>query len=360
MHSSSLQDELSEIITYKSTATNHPVLAKQADYLYKSLSKRLNTEMIISSNIPSIFSSSQNTKHPKVLLQAHIDVVPAKDELFSLKSDQEKLFGRGVFDMKFAAACFLQLVKDLGADIDNYDFGILFTSDEEIGGENGVAAVLEKGISAEVCILPDGGYNWQIEESCNSVWIIKIIASGESAHGSRPWEGDNAVDKLLEVINSVKSFFTNEKYHNTLTVSQINGGCALNQVPESAWASLDMRFIDEHNYSQMRVRIEEIIHTSGLEIETIAHVGATKLNKEHPLVKNFISIVKEKSPVEFGFTHSLGSSDAHYFESRNIPTILMRPRGGGAHSDHEWIHKSDLDLYYEVLKEFIIKNAKIS
>lgn len=320
----------------------------------------LNIREYVQASFPSVYVSTTNKRKTKVLLQAHLDVVPARDEQFDMSEDDEKLYGRGVFDMKFAAACYLQLIEDLKDELDKYDFGIMLTTDEEQGGENGVGALLEHGYTADVCILPDGGDNWQIEESCNSVWIVKIRSLGNSAHGSRPWEGDNAITKLTDCIYEIRKQFTNKKYENTLTVSQINGGCALNQVPDQAWATLDMRFKNEANYIELRPAIEKSIVKEGLLLETIAHVGATKLNTNNQFVKSFIDIAQTKAPVELGYCHSLGSSDAHYFESRGIPTILVRPRGGGAHSDTEWVNKADLDTYYELIKEYVTQNARIA
>src|SRR5665647_2540365 len=156
---------------------------------------------------PSIVAMTQATKTPKVLLTAHLDVVPGKTGLFHLSEDNGRLYGRGVYDMKFAAACFIELVDSLAEDLSDYDFGVMFTSDEEIGGENGVGQLVEQGYRADVCILPDAGEDWKIESTCNGGWFVKLAAKGEPAHGSRPWEGNNAIDNMLAVSQEIKQLF---------------------------------------------------------------------------------------------------------------------------------------------------------
>jgi di/tripeptidase len=40
---------------------------------------------------------------------------------------------------------------------------------------------------------------------------------------------------------------------------------------------------------------------------------------------------------------------------KKIPVILIRPRGGGQHSEKEWIDIEDLGKFYSILKEFVIR-----
>ena len=47
-----------------------------------------------------------------------------------------------------------------------------------------------------------------------------------------------------------------------------------------------------------------------------------------------------------------------FLKKKNIPVILIRPKGGGRHSDKEWIDKEDLNKFYLVLKEFVVQITK--
>lgn len=352
---------LSSLVTFRTCDGALDEAKACFDYINSYLAKRsMLIELHNSDGFPSLFATSKSTVHPKVLLQAHLDVVPAHPNFYKLSEKAGKLYGRGVFDMKFAAACYLQLIDDLKDDLHNYDFGIMFTSDEEIGGENGVSYLLNKGYSADVCILPDGGNDWQIETSCNAVWIVRLTANGKSAHGSRPWEGTNAINNLVKGLNAIQATFGELKpFNNSITISRIHGGSAMNQVPDQAEAIVDMRFINDREYSSLSKKIKKIAKVNGLQLETVAYVEARNVDITQSHISSFLAIAEKQTGKQITKTHSFGASDACYFADHNIPTIVLRPNGGGAHSDHEWIDKEELLKFYKVVKAYIERTTKI-
>lgn len=359
--SSSVLSILSDLMGFQTVSGHTKEVDACFDYLATFLEEYdLQVVRLTSNGFPSIVATSQTTKTPKVLLQAHIDVVPAKPGLFRLTERDDRLYGRGVFDMKFAAACYLQLIHELQDKLADYDFGIMFTSDEEIGGENGVSYALDQGYGAKVCILPDGGNDWHIETTCNAVWIVRITADGQSAHGSRPWEGQNAIDELVEGLSEIQSVFGELKPHkNSITISKIQGGSAMNQVPDHAEAILDMRFINDQEYEQHLTLIKKIVDTRGLQLEKVALVKARSVDITQPQIASFLTIAKQVTGEPITKTHSFGASDACYFANHGIPTIVIRPTGGCHHGDNEWIDKHGLLQFYEVIKEYIIRSSPV-
>jgi succinyl-diaminopimelate desuccinylase len=235
----------------------------------------------------------------------------------------------------------------------------MFTSDEEIGGKNGVSYVLNQGYGADVCLLPDGGNDWHIETTCNAVWIAQITADGQSAHGSRPWEGQNAINHLLEGLHEIQDVFGELKpYKNSITISTIQGGRAMNQVPDQAKAIVDMRFINDEQYEEYHTTITKILARRGLHLETMAQVKARSVDIKQPEIASFLAIAKHITGEPITKVHSFGASDACYFANHGIPTIVIRPTGGKHHSDHEWIDKKSLLQFYEVIKTYIVQSTQ--
>jgi len=267
-----------------------------------------------SNGFPSLVGTTTGTKTPKILLQAHLDVVPGRKTLCTMAEKDGKLYGRGVFDMKFAVACYMQLVEDLKHEISDYDFGIMLTSDEEIGGEDGVGYLLEQGYGADVCILPDGGNAWEIENASNGVWHIRLMAKGKTAHGSRPWEGVNAIEGLARAVLEIREAFGEHNYkRSSITVSQIKGGVAINQVPATAEATLDMRFIDAEDYKLKRSAVESIAKAHRLEIHELSQQDPGKIDLKDPAIANFIKVADRIRGKPLGQARSCGSSDARFF-----------------------------------------------
>lgn len=358
---SQLANRLTLLTRITSVSTDHQTNQKcLADIGEELQSRGMNVVQSEHNGFPLLTASTTTSQQVKVLLAAHVDVVPAEPEQFIFTQKDGKYFGRGVFDMKFAIAYYLQLVEELQHELSQYNFAIMLTSDEEVGG-NSVQQLLEQGHMADVCILPDGGNDWQIEASSNGAWFVKLTASGQQAHGSRPWEGENAIDRLVHAIGDIQDVFGELNPERcSITVSKIEGGSAVNQVPAEAYAVLDMRFRDQESYQTKREQIELIVAQSGLVSETIAQVAPGKIDLSEPHIAAFIETAEQTSGVPVGQCHSLGASDAHYFADRGIPTVVMRPTGGNLHGDSEWLDKQTFLQFYDVLKAYITKMAKIT
>ena len=66
---------------------------------------------------PVLVLTTRDTKRPKLMLHAHLDVAPAPASELKLTARDGRYYGRGVFDMKYAAATFLHLLLELGDDL---------------------------------------------------------------------------------------------------------------------------------------------------------------------------------------------------------------------------------------------------
>lgn len=261
--------------------------------------------------------------------------------------------------MKFAAACFLYLLEDMSNDLSNYDFAIMLTSDEELNGRNGVDYLLNQGYSADVCILPDSGEEWNIEAGAKGFATAEIVVKGRSAHGSRPWEADNAGLKLLDFIVKVNGQFAHSsKLDTTVTPTMLSAGSAHNQIPGDATATFDIRFPTDADYRLTKQQFERLCCQENIEVcfTILAEAIEHQLDNEHmELWQAATTQVTGRNPT---FTRSFAASDARYLVPRGIPTISARPRGGGHHGGDEWLEEKDFYEFYEVIKAFVCKASR--
>ncbi len=312
----------------------------------------------------SLIITTQKTKTPEILLAAHLDVVKGSDNVFRPIINDGKLYGRGVFDMKYAIACYLKLLHELKSELPKLDLGIMITTDEEIGGANGANYLLnQESYSAKVCVLPDGGKNWELITESKGILQIKVKSVGKSAHGSKPWLGESAIDNLLDFMQKLKaeklfdeSYYSRalEHYYNTVNIGKISGGEVVNQVSDYAEAVLDVRFVSKENEVDIINLFKKNANKAGkIEIEKIISGYPLKTDENNIYVNQFIKIAAQNGiDIKSTFTH--GSSDARYFSENNIPVIVIRPDGGGHHSEKEWIDLASLDKFYQVLKTFVL------
>lgn len=308
---------------------------------------------------PALVITTRDTKKPKIFLVAHIDVVPGGDSLFHPIVKDNMMFGRGAYDMKMAIACYLLLMQELkGGD---FDIGILLTSDEEIGGMNGVRRILEAGYSADVALLPDGGFDWKFEERAKGVLHLKIAAQGTSAHGSRPWMGSNAIHSLMDALKDIHAEFEKQKsgdYYPTANLGMIQGGNSVNQVPDYAEAKLDIRFPPSLRDEDICARVRGIACRHGrIKVERINGGSPHQVDISHPAFHKFRDLAREMYGIDVGAMQAHGASDARFFGERHIPVLVIAPQGGEIHSDGEWVDLDDLARFYEVMKAWVISQG---
>jgi len=304
---------------------------------------------------PWMVATTQPTKQPAIMLAAHLDVVPAPLELFAMEKRDGKLYGRGVYDMKFAAACYIEFIKAHADILPSLDLAFLFTTDEEAGGFC-MPDILRAGWHPTIVFLPDGGDNWHIEKRAKGIYGAQLTAHGLATHGSRPWEGKNAIHILTDVLSELRGAYPSDDPSGaTLSVNTISGGDAINQVPDSASAFIDFRSFSRKELAQYQRVLAEIGTKYALDVHSITAGEPVAFDPTLPAAQHFLETLKIQTGKEIVFCDSYGASDARFFARHNIPCIIIEPYGGGRHSPEEWLEADDLENYYQLIKQWLIQ-----
>jgi succinyl-diaminopimelate desuccinylase len=298
-------------------------------------------------------------KHPKILLAAHIDVIPSGKEMFNLRTEGDRYYGRGVMDMKAAIAAYLKAIANLGPQMKHCDFGVLLTSDEEMGGRdgiNGVRRMLQHGYGADFVILPDGGDNWSVEESSNGYMHLTIESHGKVAHSSRPWEGDNALTRLIDGLAELQSYFKDQGPDTTtMNIGAISGGEVANKIPGHASADISYRMLYKRDIVSLMKLTEKVCKKYKLHLQTRAVFDPLEHSFEDPFMKSFLDTIEEVRGVRSKGMRSYAGSDARIFKDEDIPVAVFYPNGNGHHSDHEWIERKSLHQMEQVITKYLQK-----
>src|SRR5262249_38813921 len=88
----------------------------------------------------------------RIILNAHVDVVPADVGQFRPRLDGDRLYARGARDMKVSALAEALVFREL-ADTLPYPLGLQLVTDEEVGGRNGTLHQLKQGVSGDFVII---------------------------------------------------------------------------------------------------------------------------------------------------------------------------------------------------------------
>lgn len=291
---------------------------------------------------------------PKVLLMAHIDVVDGDDGLFAPVVRDGKLFGRGAIDDKYAAALSLVLVKEhlarlraQGKSQRDLPFGVLITSDEEIGGHLGVSKVVDT-VRPEFCIALDGGLPDKIVVKEKGLLTMKMIARGKAAHGSRPWLGENAVDNLIDDYAKLKTLFEKPvagSWCRTMNLGIISAGKSFNQVPDRAEAVFDIRYTEDDDPEQLFATLQAAVNSE----LSVMRTEPMFLGGDSPYLDRLRQLAPE---AEVGFEH--GTSDARFFSEKGIRGIVWGADGElSAHAVDEHVIIDSIFTIYAILDRFL-------
>lgn len=356
-----LEKNLKKLISFPTITGNHAEVTKSYVWVRQQLKNLpIYFREFKFREFTSLLITTRKTKRPVLWLVAHIDVVPGSEQVFKPKTENGNLYGRGSFDMKFAIAVYLELFKSLGKDLNKYNIGIMITPDEEIGGENGVGKLLNSGFVSRYAFLPDGGRDFMLERSAKGTVNYEIICVGKSTHASRVWEGESATEKLIDFLQELKKEFPQEPcqtihhQHNTFNVGKISGGLASNSVADLASASVNIRFTSGYTLKLIEKIIKaKLKRYKNISIIESATGESAKYDYKNPFNRLFVKILKKRIK-KIKFIDSHGTSDGRYFIAKKIPVILTRPKGGGHHSEKEWVNIQSLQKFYQILKEFVL------
>jgi succinyl-diaminopimelate desuccinylase len=359
-----LTEILARLIAFYPVTSNQENVKRLLDFVQQELvttGSFGDTTIIENNGVQMLYGSTQRTKHPRLLLQAHVDVVPAPKDLRRAVIKDGKLYGRGARDMLFAAAAYMKLCAELGPQLSDLDIGIMLTGDEEVGGINSVPFLLQQGYSADLVWLSDAGNTLtDLVTNAKGVLNFDIITNGQAHHGSRPWEGDNAAAKLVALLHNLQTEF--ESPTNTTTtcsITQLEAGDSVNKGPALARAHIDIRYTDHDERKRCMQLAQRLCADYDGEIKNMTTGDHYSVDISHPLIAKYIELSKTKFKRRVTPIAVSGSSDARYFSAAGIPVIMTRPLSHGSHSDSEWVDLESLEEYYQILKAYLLKVATI-
>nr|MDQ3416223.1 M20/M25/M40 family metallo-hydrolase [Actinomycetota bacterium] len=183
---------------------------------------------------------------PTLMLNGHIDVVPAGDpatwaggDAFTGRVDATHVHGRGACDMKAGLVAALWAVKALrrsGAPLRG-DVLVASVQAEEDGGM-GTYAMLGRGWRADACVIPEPTGLDLVPANAGSL-TFRLRVPGRATHASRRTAGVSAIDKFWPVFAALSELETrrNADAHPLFARWDIGYPLSIGVVRAGDWAS---------------------------------------------------------------------------------------------------------------------------
>ena len=309
---------------------------------------------LTSRELPILIADVGAETGPTVVVHGHIDVVPGRAGQFDPVVDGDRLLGRGAYDMKGAAAAMMLAVADL-RDQRDIRVRLALVPDEETEEEfdRGSDVLVDGGFAGDFAITGEPT-DMLIGIAAKGVLAVRVEVSGRAAHGSTPWEGDNAITKAFDVFRGIESLpFSRQSSElfdrPSINLGRIMGGDALNKVPDTCVIDVDIRYLPEQDPAAILAEIQKIPDT---HVVSTFQRPPVEVDRESPYVRALCDAANPNHAGEVTSVGRDGASDAVSFIRVGVPAVEFGPVGGGHHGPEEWVSISSLAAYRQTLCDF--------
>ncbi|MCW5641064.1 MAG: ArgE/DapE family deacylase [Rhodoferax sp.] len=281
---------------------------------------------------------------PTVLLNAHGDVVPPGEgwthDPYGGEIADGRIYGRAAAVSKcdFSTYTFAVRALEAVARPARGSVELLFTYDEEFGGEVGPAWLLRHGV-----VRPDlmiaAGFSYQVITAHNGCLQMEVTVHGKMAHAAIPDSGVDAIHAAVQILNAL--YAQNTLYrsvtsqvegisHPYLNVGMIEGGTNTNVVPGRASFKLDRRMIPEEDPAEVEATLRGIIDQAaaampGVTVE-VRRMLLAKAMRPLPGNQPLVSALQQHGEQVFGEKiPALGTplyTDVRLFCEAGIPGVI--------------------------------------
>ena len=351
-----LEEILSDLVAFYPATEKQENVLELLNYVKEFLDDiEMDSKILTNDGVHMLYASTTGKKTARIMLQSHVDVVPADESMRRTRIENGRIYGRGTRDMLFCAATYLKFLYDHRDQLNEMDISLCLTGDEETGGKNTVPFLLDQGYSADVVWLSDAGSSLdKLIVSAKGGFNFDLVVHGVAHHGSRPWEGDNAAAKLVRLLNEFMDKFDPPSNDvSTCTITGLESGDSINKGPALARAHIDLRYTTPSELKKYRDLIEKMCEKYGGELQNVMILPNYSIDPNVDLIQKYLAINESVTGDKVQFISVNGSSDARYFSAKGIPVIMTRPSSNGSHSDNEWVDLESWVVYHEILTKYI-------
>lgn len=287
-----------------------------------------------------------------LVLNGHVDVVAATAPQFMPFERDGRIYGRGSADMKAGVAAMMSAIAKLNGRDLRIKIQLQIVSDEEIGGFNCTGFLVENNFRGDftICGEPTG---LGIANQAKGVLRADILVTGKAAHGSRPWEGVNAIEKAYEVYREILNLpfacESSDYYEKpSINLAKINAGGAYNVVPDECMMGFDIRYLPGQDKDEI---LRQISGIDGVQLIPGMFSKPIDTDRSHPFLQILGEIVQRQTRRDAHYFGQHGSADTVFFAKYGIPAIEFGPAGANWHGDEEYVEIDSVLAFRDILVE---------
>jgi len=305
-------------------------------------------------------------------LTGHLDTValgtrPWSKDPFAGEADGDRLYGRGVSDMKAGVAAILLAARNVAPRLPGTPGIVIVLTAAEEGGCIGSQRLAETALLGRAGALVVG------EPTANYPYVghkgsIKFNAryKGVSAHGSMPQLGVNAIYAAAKGVSKLEGFSFGAKPHAvmgspTLNVGTFEGGSGVNLVPDAARIGVDIRTVPGMDHAKLLERLRETLGED-VELEVFSNLSPVWTAPDAEWVQRVFEICKPvlgESPEPRTAPYMTDAANLLKVYA-GAPTVVLGPgEAAMAHQTDEYCSieriRQSVALYEAIIEDWVRK-----
>ncbi|NIZ10021.1 acetylornithine deacetylase [Pseudooceanicola sp. HF7] len=303
---------------------------------------------------------------PGVLLSAHVDTVPVTGQTwtrpaFALTREAGRLYGRGTTDMKGFLAAMLRAADLASAMTLRTPLTLSISYDEEIGclGIAHMIDHLKPAIGLPRAAIVGEPTSMQVALGHKGKAAYRVTCRGRAGHSALAPQFINALDMAADLVTGLRGLQQDYRAngardaayavpHTTFHVGRMQGGQALNIVPDLATLDFEYR----HLAADAPDRIEARIDTLLAQVQAQYSEGEAGLvQRERLSAYPGLDVEPDGTLARWacdlagtGTTKVAFGTEAGFFAGLGIPTVVCGPgdMAGQGHQPDEYLEESAL------------------
>lgn len=300
-----------------------------------------------------------------LMWNAHYDTVGTEGmpNPFSGRVEENRLYGRGAYDMKGSVAAQLAAVRALrqaGVDLAG-DLLVACVADEEYASI-GTAGLLQS-------LRPDGAIVTEPTslQLCRAhkgfVWL-QVTTEGRAAHGSRPELGIDAnmhMGRVLSELERLARALQGQSGHPLLGAPSLHAATLAGGSEWSAYAArctlgIERRTIPGESAAQVEGEVRAILDRLAAadaafhaQMEVILVREPFEVAASAPIVHAVEAAARQVLGVMPAHIGDSPWMDAALLAAAGTETVVIGPAGGGAHAVQEWVELDSVSKLASIL-----------
>jgi acetylornithine deacetylase/succinyl-diaminopimelate desuccinylase family protein len=297
---------------------------------------------------------------PKVLLAPHLDTVSVGGmtiDPFAAEIRDGRLWGRGASDTKGTAAAMLAALERIKEQLPTLGAEITFVGlMGEESSQYGSKHFAKHHPEFDFALVGEPTECKVVHTHKGSLWA-DLITHGKAVHGATPERGENAILKMLPILQRLSTEFVQQlrdpAFHHavlgnsTVNFGVIRGGARKNIVADRCEASLDIRYTPRLHERGVMAFLTHFLKGEDVEIRSFVECAPLDTDPLNPYVVKLAA-------AGHGLTGAPWFCDAAWLAAAGIPSVAAGPGSiAQAHTCDEYISLQALEDGVDFYQRFL-------